>query len=275
MEGANSLDESIFCHIDACHRSIHFYLLDSLASLRSKIQMSNILITRRSLRGVLLLLLSSLVLFLSNHGGIVSTDNVPALKTSVSSVKGITLPNKHETRFLNFWSHSRHSSPGHSIRRATVEELPSYAKDGIDTMNTANSKVLTKRQSTSDSRFVKRDKAETYEKAKCTGAKMWPKIQSAMAGHEPAGEVFQPSELDNGWTRSKDIRLGLDNRRREYIDKELGPNKIPPSDQISFIELDQYYSFKDRKGQETPVSFPVPAFPDLYRLAPRMIPESN
>lgn len=224
--------------------------------------MPNILITRRNLQGISLLLLSILALFLSRHKGALSTDQSSILKVPRRDVNTITFPINHEINALDFRSHSRHI--GRFDRRAAEKELPN--NDG----DTAYEKAHTGKRShafidfyheerqlewqSSNSSLVKRDAAEIYDKAKCTGGKMWPKIQSAMAGHEPAGEEFNISALDNGWSRSKDIKLGLDSRWREYIDKELGPNKIPPEDQISFIEFDQFKSFQNRKGQEAPAT---------------------
>ncbi|KAL8688947.1 MAG: hypothetical protein Q9224_004761 [Gallowayella concinna] len=106
---------------------------------------------------------------------------------------------------------------------------------------------------TFNSTLLKRDTAADYEKAKKKGKDLWTLVQCAMDGQGDAGEVFQPSALDNGWTRTLDEKRDLEDHWRDYFELELTrekvPRKIPSKDHISFIQLEQTGSFTDRQGK--------------------------
>ncbi|KAL9009504.1 MAG: hypothetical protein Q9173_005474, partial [Seirophora scorigena] len=73
--------------------------------------------------------------------------------------------------------------------------------------------------------LLKRDPAADYEAALRTGGQMWAKIQAAFDGCSRGPvQTFQPSALENGWTRDI-LHIALDAPWREYIDHELGPSK--------------------------------------------------
>ncbi|KAL8682580.1 MAG: hypothetical protein Q9186_001353 [Xanthomendoza sp. 1 TL-2023] len=165
-------------------------------------------VTRHSLHGLLLLLLSSLILL------------------SFSLVK-------HD---------------GASSENPRIDHHVAY--DAVIDNDSENSQT---EWQTSNSSLLKRDTAADYEKAKKKGKDLWTLIQCAMDGQGDAGEVFQPSALDNGWTRTLDEKRDLEDHWREYFELELTrervPRKIPPKDDISLIQLEQTGSFTDRQGK--------------------------
>ncbi|KAL8739959.1 MAG: hypothetical protein Q9184_008549 [Pyrenodesmia sp. 2 TL-2023] len=94
---------------------------------------------------------------------------------------------------------------------------------------------------------------------------MWAKIQAAFDGcaRDPV-QNFQPSALDNGWTRTT-LNIALDAPWRAYIDFELGQGKVPPTDQTSFIELTQDKEFRNKQGATRPALSTTGLEPARYR----------
>ncbi|KAL8719829.1 MAG: hypothetical protein Q9225_003207 [Loekoesia sp. 1 TL-2023] len=174
---------------------------------------------------------------LSSHGILQvssSTDKVPAVKNHGSDIGG------HLQRHVGrYFKHDKASTDNARNEHAAHDN---YAEEPDLDWQTLNSKL--------DKRATP---AETYEAALCQGEKMWARVQSAMAGQQPAGEVFQPSDINNGWTRTRDLHIPFDDTFNDYFNLELGQGKIPPLSQISYIELEQLHNFRDRKGEETPV----------------------
>lgn len=115
-----------------------------------------------------------------------------------------------------------------------------------------NKPTLPKPQAFNDS-LVKRDPAAEFETAKCTGQRMWAKIQSAFDGHGDPVQSFLPSALNNGWTRG-DEKMALDSTWRRYFDRQLGQGKVPPADQVSFVRLVQDRDFVNSQGKSVKVS---------------------
>ncbi|KAL8895209.1 MAG: hypothetical protein Q9207_008258 [Kuettlingeria erythrocarpa] len=113
--------------------------------------------------------------------------------------------------------------------------------------------------------LIKRDAAADYAAAVIAGEQMWTKIQAAFDGC-PRDLVpnFQPSDLDNGWTKTT-LNIALDAPWRAYIDLELGPGKVPPADQTSFIELTQDKPFKNKQGGMRPALSTTGLEPARYR----------
>ncbi|KAI4168931.1 MAG: hypothetical protein LQ346_009015, partial [Caloplaca aetnensis] len=85
---------------------------------------------------------------------------------------------------------------------------------------------------------------------------MWAKIQAAFDScPRDSVQNFQPSDLDNGWTKTT-LNIALDATWRAYIDLELGPGKVPPTDQTPFIDLTQDKPFRNKQGGMRPVTSP-------------------
>ncbi|KAI4179195.1 MAG: hypothetical protein LQ348_005447 [Seirophora lacunosa] len=97
--------------------------------------------------------------------------------------------------------------------------------------------------------LVKRDAAADYEAALRTGGQMWAKIQAAFDGCSRGPvQTFQPSALENGWTRDI-LHIALDAPWREYIDHELGAGKVPPADQTQLITHTQDVDFTNKQQE--------------------------
>lgn len=116
--------------------------------------------------------------------------------------------------------------------------------------------------------LLKRDPAADYEAALRTGGQMWAKIQAAFDGCSRGPvQTFQPSALENGWTRDI-LHIALDAPWREYIDHELGPGKVPPADQTQLITHTQDVDFTNKQQERRQVNqHQIPLSPPISPTA--------
>ncbi|KAL8767865.1 MAG: hypothetical protein Q9209_005757 [Squamulea sp. 1 TL-2023] len=83
-----------------------------------------------------------------------------------------------------------------------------------------------------DDDLLQRDAASYYDTALHTGRAMWAKVVAAFDGHGDPVKDFQPSALDNCWSKD-DQPHTLDPHWHLYFDKQLGPAKDIMSRQVS------------------------------------------
>ncbi|KAL8832651.1 MAG: hypothetical protein Q9170_004791 [Blastenia crenularia] len=100
---------------------------------------------------------------------------------------------------------------------------------------------------TSNHSLLKRDYAADYRAALCSGSIALGAIQNAQNNPSPEGQYFLPTAFDNGWTKTGFTR-NLDYYWREYFDDQLGPNRVPPSNQIHYVRIDQNRDFTNTRG---------------------------
>ena len=241
--------------------------------------MRDALLSQRSLQGAVLLFLSSLILFFTTRTDLKApdhviidessfTDQVAPSQLPMRSNTNIALPTRDVVDTPQSWSRLNHDTG----RYITDHELSSNTKyDGNVAHDQTHSeaplyipfdKHSEKHQfewQPLNSSLLKRDGPGKWETARCNGERMWAKVQSAFDGHEPAGEVFPPTALDNGWTR-EEKQPSLDNEWMKYFNTEkVEPGKIP--DRVDFIHFDQFHGFINRKGEQTGVSLPTSGLP--------------
>ena len=88
---------------------------------------------------------------------------------------------------------------------------------------------------------------------RCVGQLGITTIEAVLNNRTVPHPEFEPSELDNGWTRT-DAKMALPPTWRNYFDRQLGSGKIPPANQTWFVNLLQDKDFINRQGNHRTAS---------------------
>ncbi|KAL8860948.1 MAG: hypothetical protein Q9178_002703 [Gyalolechia marmorata] len=211
-------------------------------------------VSRRSLQGFILLLVSALLLLISAYHGAfefkhgfpkasltkrqLDLETVPAVPVSTTLLKTIGLPFGRQHHTVNFTTKSEDHP-----KRHTKQHL----------------KHLTQRH-------VKRGSKEDFDYHKGQGDIAYDQMVAAC---ESSAQDFEPSALGNGWTRQKDIKYPPEKVWVDAVKQLAGEAKVPTAETSFYVDLHHDKDFINNQGQ------PVKLVPNKAHYAQWFIPASS